>query len=290
MKGDNHLLALTTKTVTATDDPSLAEGETRLEPLFAFPVQICKATEDIDVKFDIAAPSGAPRKQVYMDESTSEIVEDADCLRGVRLSETDFRVIPDEAITEVRGQKSNMMVVEGTVALHQLAPQRTSGFYYVQSPVKGGSAKAYRLVYEALRAQRAGTGKKILREARALVLKRTPRTNEKLCAIYADEDRGCLAMVQMVFAAQIREPDAQVLAPQTAEVTQAQIDMAVQVVNSLTDGADFLATAEDVNVPRKRDLMEKALEGETIAAPTPIAATVETDDLMGALEASLATA
>lgn len=289
MKGDNHLLAVTSKTITADDDPSLGTGETRTEPLFAFPVQICKATEEIDVKFDIAAPSGAPRKQVYMDESTGEVVEDADCLRGVRLSETDFRVIPDEAITEVRGQKSNMMVVEGRVPLVSLDPVRTSGFYYLQSPVKGGSAKAYRLVFESLR-QQTGKGGKVTREARALVLKRTPRTNEKLCAIYADEERGCLAMVQMVFAAQIREPDEQVLAPQTAEITQAQLDMASQVIDNLPDGDGFLATAEDVNVPRKRELMEKALEGETITAPTPIAATVEADDLMGALEASLATA
>lgn len=281
MKGDNHLLAVTTTTDEVT-------GE--VKPLFAFPVQVCKATQKMadEAKLSIAAPSGAERQQVYMDAATGEIVADADCPRGIRVGD-EFRPIPAEAITAAKGQKTNMMVAEGKVPLTSIDFTRTEDNYFVQSPVKGGSAKAYRLLYEALAPQVTAKGK-IEREALALVLKRTPRTNEKLCVIYADTDLKCLRLVQMRFACEQRQPDEQVLAPMLAEVTVEQIATAAKVLDMLPDGDAVLATAVDDNVATIKALMEKAVEGEAITAPTPVAATVEQDDLAGMLEASLAAA
>jgi non-homologous end joining protein Ku len=67
MRGDNYLLALTTTTDEVT-------GE--IKPLFAFPVQVCKATEDKSVKFEVAAPSGAKREQKWLDPATGELLAD----------------------------------------------------------------------------------------------------------------------------------------------------------------------------------------------------------------------
>jgi non-homologous end joining protein Ku len=276
MKGDNHLLAITTKTVTPKQDPSLSKGEKRIEPLFAFPVQVCKATESSKSKFDIAAPSGAERKQVYLDTSTGEIVEDSECPRGVRIGD-EFRAIPTEAITEAKGQKSNMIVALGKIDLDQIDLTRADGVYFVQSPAKGGSAKAYRLTYEAL-----------LADKKALVVKRTPRTNEKLAVIYAHPEFKCLVLEQLVFASDVRDPDDQVLSHLTAQVEQEQIDQVRKVIAGLSDGDEVLATAKDDNLERIDALLEKAVEGEAITAPTPIAETVESDDLTAMLEASLA--
>jgi non-homologous end joining protein Ku len=277
MNGDHHLLAVTTTT---------DEVSNEVKPLFGFPVQICKATQDVDAKFDVAAPSGAPREQVYRDTATSEVHADDECPRGVRISDDDFRVIPDEAITEAKGRKSNMIVAEGSMPLADVDFTRAKARYFVQSPVQGGSAKSYRLVCEGLREVRKS--KRVMRPARALTVKRTPRTNEQLGVIYYDETQMCLMFVALHFAGELRQPDEAVLAPQQAEVAQKQIDVVRQVIDALPDGSEFLATTIDENVPVKRDLIEKALDGVKITAPTPVAATVETDNLEAALEASLA--
>src|SRR4051812_32173473 len=104
MRGDNHLLAITTTTDEVT-------GE--VKPLFAFPIQVCKATGSEDVRFDIAAPSGAKREQIYRDPVTEKIVSDEDCSHGVIVGD-EFRAIPDDALTQIKeATKITTMVALG---------------------------------------------------------------------------------------------------------------------------------------------------------------------------------
>jgi DNA end-binding protein Ku len=282
VKGDHHLLAVTTTQDEITGD---------VKPLFSFPVQVCKATEDREVKFDIATPSGGTRKQVYVDEATGEAVEDADCLRGIRTGD-EFHAIPAEAIEQINAAtKIKTMVALGTIDMDDYRMRyahRSTGTYYLQSPVKGGTPKAYRLVYEALQANGE-------HPARAIVTKRTARSRQKLCVIYADpnagdDGQGCLVMEELRFANQLRAPDEQVLAPLTAKVEQKQIDTARLVINKLGDGATALDSETDEAIALKEALIEQALAGETLTAPTPVAETAATDDLEALLAASLAQA
>lgn len=281
MRGDNYLLALTTTTDEVT-------GE--VKPLFAFPVQVCKATEDKAPKFDVAAPSGAKREQKWMDPATGELVEDADCPRGVFVGE-EFRAIDPEAIEAINAEtKITTMVALGTVALdglREMYGDRIAGRYFLQSPAKGGSAKAYRLTFEALRAETKG--KKVVTPASAVVVKRTKRTKQALGFIYADEHEGCLVMCEVVFSSQVREADTQVKQPLTVDVDQAQIDMARKVIGNLGDGTAALDCEVDESIPLKEQLIAEALAGATeFTKPTPVANTVEKDDLAAMLQASLA--
>lgn len=274
MRGDNYLLALTTTTDEITNE---------VKPLFAFPVQVCKATEDKAVKFEIAAPSGAKRQQVYLDPATGEIVADADCPRGIFVGD-EFKPVDAEAIAAIDSEnKITTMVAMGNAPLGGLREKygdRISDRYFLQSPVKGGSHKAYRLTYEGL----LGKGKL---PAMAIIVKRTKRTKEALGFIYADEDQGCLAMCEVKFAAQMREPDEQVLQPLTADVDQKQVEMARKVIEAMGDGMAVLDSEIDEANALKAGLIEQALAGEAFTVPTPIAATVEQDDLEAALMASL---
>lgn len=274
MRGDNAVLAVTVSTDEIT-------GE--VKPLFAFPIQICKATDEREVKFDIAAPSGAPRKQAWLDSGTGELVDDSQCLRGVRFGD-DFKAIDPEAIKEIdNATKITTMVAQGVVDLADVPFDRATGIYFVQSPAKGGAPKSYRLLFEALRAD-----KKAKRPAKAIVTKRTARTRQKLGAIYADENLGCLMLVELRFATSLRAPDEQVLSPQLAQVEEVQIDMARKVVDErLGDGLAALGSAVDEAVELRAKLIESALAGEAIIAPTPLAETVATDNLEAQLMASL---
>lgn len=278
MRGDNHLLAVTTST-----DPITNE----VKPLFAFPIQVCKATEaGADQQFQAAAPSGAEYDVKYVDKATGETFEYDQRLRGVRLSEDDFRAIPADSIAEIdEATKIKTMVALGHAPLRDVRSKygdRVTGVYFIQSP-KGGSPKAYRLTYEALRGDEAAG-----RPAMALVTKRTARSRQKLCFIYSDEDRGCLVMNEVTFAAALREPDAMVLAPQQATVEQKQIDMARQVIDAMPDGLPVLDDEHDEAVPMRKSLIEKAVDGEAIIAPVkPVVESIEEESLEDALTASL---
>jgi non-homologous end joining protein Ku len=251
MKGDNHTLAL--------------------NDLVSFPVQVCKATDDGgDVKIDNAAPSGAPIKLRYTDEATGETFDYGDRLRGVKVGD-EFKQIPADSLKAL-----------GSLPLKTAREKygdRVNGRYFLQVPAKSGSATAYRLTYEAL-----------LKDKAALVTKRTPRSRQQLGYIYADKDLGCLVYVTLAFADCIREPDEQVKIALTAKVEAKQVDMARQIIGALPDGVEALDTESDEAVPLRRELVEKAVAGESIEAPTPVAQTTATEDLTAALEASLAAA
>lgn len=278
MRGDHYLLALTT----TTDDVT---GE--VKPLFAFPVQIAKGWDDKGVKFEVAAPSGAKRVQKFMDPATGELVEDADCPRGVFVGD-EFRPIDKDAIDTINSEeKITTMVALGYVPLslaRERYADRVVGRYLLQVPKQSGSAKAYRIVYEALRGT-AGPKKKLA--PLGLVVKRTKRTKQALGLIYADEEQA-LVMLELLFAGQVREADDAVRMHTAVEVEQAMVNKARELVLAMDSGEGVLAEEHDTNEERKTELIEAALAGESIEVPTPISTTVEVDDLEAQLEASLA--
>lgn len=287
MRGTNHHLVITTRTITHDEDPAIPAGKSRTEPLFAFPIQLVKATDKDESAFDLAAPSGAPYEVRYVDKGTGEDFAYADLQRGVRDGD-DFHPVSDEALRAIdENLKTDVISVVGSCNLGDLPADRIQGVYFLQSPPKGGSAKAYRLLYEALRPARK-RGTRPAQRAQALITKHTAKTRQRLGAIYADEKRGCLMMLHLSFAGVTREPDATILKPQQAEVAAAQVEQARRLVGSLGNGLDALATEMDDTVAARSELMRQALNGTTVQAPTPPAATTAAADLQQQLLASLA--
>lgn len=283
MKGTNHFLAITTEVDEVTGDA---------KPKFGFAVQVCKATDSANsVSFDNAAPSGAGYVTQYVDEGTGEVFEYGDRLRGVKVGD-EFAPIDPEAIKAIdEATKLNTMFALGVVDLDDALGKygdRVCGVHFLQSPAKGGSPKAYRLTYEALAEQKSG--KKVTRKAQAIVTKRTASSRQKLGLICADETRKCLMLLEIEFAAKMREADDQVLAPQTAEITDEQVAMAVKMIGTLPDGELAIENEVDEALALRQDLIEKAVAGEAIDVPESVkSATESTDDaLMAALEASIA--
>ena len=129
-----------------------------------------------DVRFDIAAPSGGVRQQAYLHLARRDaavealiaaeegaavnaalnqyIVADAECLRGIKAGDQS-KAIPADQRDAINEQiASRTMVVEGQMLcadfMAQYAPY-AKALFFLQSPINGGSAMAYRLTYEALR-------------------------------------------------------------------------------------------------------------------------------------------
>lgn len=283
MRGDHHLLALTTTIDELTGD---------VKPLFAFPVQVCSAVENKDVRFEIAAPSGMKRQQTFIDPATEKTVADDECQRGVFVGDQ-FRAIDPELIADV-GERTKIktMVALGELDLMDAWDKygdRVTGRYFLQVPAKGGSAKAYRLTYEALLPIKGARGA-IKSPAKAIVTKRTAKSRQKLAFIYADPTEGALVMVEVAFAANVRHADEQVKAHLAAEVPEAQVDMARKVIAALGDGHAAMQAEVDEAVVLKQELVDSVLEGVEYAPPRAVRETVEEDSLEAMLGASLAAA
>lgn len=274
MRGDHSQLTVTT----VIDDATGIE-----RPLFAFPVQICKATGSVDVKLDRATPHLSEYETVYRDKVTGEIFENDQLVKGVRSGES-FTTIPADQIEAIdQAVSMDEMRVLRAVPLEEVPFDRATGFYYLQAPAKGGAHKAYRLTYEALR-----RGKTKAKPAQSLLVKFTSRTRQKLGVIYADEDRECLAMVRLTFAAELREPDEAVLAPQAIEVEAKQVSIVRKVIADLAaEEVDFDTPVDDA-IELKRELVAQAAAGETVEVPpTPEAVVVAPDEIEASLLQSL---
>ena len=248
-----------------------------LNDLIKIPIQICKGTESKDVKLDRAGPSGAPLKQLLVDSETGEQVETEEIQHGLRVGD-DFHAIPAEAIDQINeATKLEEMRVNGSMPVEEVPFDRVTGFYYIQSPTKGGTHGAYRLVYEAL-----------LEDERALVTKWTARSRQKLAVIYADGARECLVMNTLEFASSVRDTDEALLAPQASEVDQEQVDMARALIDQMPDGSDCIATEEDEAIALKQKLVDDAVAGKAIKVkPKSKAKASASKDLTALLEASL---
>lgn len=276
MRGTHKNLVVTT----ATDEATGAQV-----PLFAFPVQICKASDDREVRLDTAAPDGSPVEQVYRNTLTGDLVERADLIKGVRSGDS-FSQIPRESLTAIdEALKSDEIVVERTVDLDSVPFDRVTDTAYLQVPAKGGSAKSYHLLYEALQGQA-----KPKRPARALRVTFTSRTRQKVGVIYADTEREALVMVSIRFAASVRQPDEQIVCHMQADVDKALVGKTRAVIDGLdTEDRGGWDAPVDETIERRNELVEQALAGEAIEVPEGDLAPVDVavDNIEAMLEASL---
>jgi non-homologous end joining protein Ku len=124
----------------------------------------------------------------------------------------------------------------------------------------------------------------------AMVTTWTPRVNSapKLVAIYPVGD--ALLMCEMPFRTQVRTPEAKILSHGEQDISAAAVDIAAQVLDTMTRSFAYGSYVDETIVARKAAIAE-ALDGKPITKrerATP--AQSEENDLMADLLASLAAA
>lgn len=281
MRGSTTNLALTVREITHEDDPTLDAGEVRREPLFSFPVKVCKAVNEkaTKPKLDTAAPSGSEIEVKRLDPATGEYFPFEQIIHGKRSGDT-FRTIPEEALTAIAERQKpqkDVMIAEGKIPAGDIPRRRITGTFYLQP--EDGAGSAYRLAYEAL-----------LAEGAAVVTYYTnSRGTCRLATIYASEELECLCLVTIAYAGCEATPDDAVRAHLAAKVDAKQIKMARQILRNLGDGRTLLAEATDKAGEEQKALLEQAMAGEKISVPaTPEVEVAATSDLNALLEASIA--
>lgn len=230
-----------------------------------------------DVKTELVAPSGVKTAKRTVDPETGKEVASEDVRRGIPngdgyafIDEDDWKAITDET------KPTEMEVVEFVKASNELVKARLSvatDAHFVQP--QDGAAGSLAVLLDAMR-----------KNKRVAVVRWGAGSRQRLGILQVRDDRA-LVVQTVPFAADIAEPDDEVLAPSEVKVTAKAAKLGKQLVERLDGDGSTLATAEDEAVSRRRELVDALLSGqkpERSEKSKPKA----TKDVEAALEAALA--
>ena len=240
------------------------------------PIKLYSAVSKKTVRFhQLHGETGTRIQQRRVDPSTGEEVSYDDIVKGYEIGKDRYVVITPDELDSLDPEKTRTIEIEDFVEESEIDPLYYDHPYYLAPAT--GAEKPYRLLLDAM----AQAGRVAI--ARVVI-----RNKEQLVAIRPAGE--ALTMSTMNFADEVVSPDAieEIAADKDgkAKATQRELDMAEQLIDSLTSDFDP-DKYHDTYRERVLDLIERKAAGEEIAvapeAPEPAAV----PDLMAALEASL---
>jgi DNA end-binding protein Ku len=242
------------------------------------PVKLFSAVNRKTVHFNqIDSRTGSRIKYQKVSAADGSEVPGEAIVKGYELPSGQYVLIDDAELAGLDPEASRTIDIEEFVDLDEIDPLFYDNAYYV-APDKA-TAKPYALLARAMEE----TGK-------VGIARFVMRSKQYLCAVRPKE--GMLLLSTMVYADEVNDP-AQISefeAVEDAELTDRELTMAKQLVESLA--SDFDADQfEDTYRSKVLELIERKAAGETGLVEVPEIETGEkVVDLMAALEASVAAA
>jgi DNA end-binding protein Ku len=242
--------------------------------LVTVPVRLVSATRTQDVRFhQLEAETGARIRYRRVSEQSGEEVPNDQIVKGYELEPGRYVVIEGEELAALKPKASRQIEIEDFVDLSEIDPIYFEQPYYL-IPDKD-AAKAYRLLADVMEDEgKVAVGRFVL------------RTKEALVAIRPVD--GVLCLETMRYADEVLAPDReQPLAESAADPTERELEMARQLVQSLSGTFDPEKYRDEYR-EEVLALIERKAAGEEIVAPATPEEPAKVLDLMAALEASLA--
>jgi DNA end-binding protein Ku len=237
------------------------------------PVQLFTAVRSQTIRFKQLNPeTGAPVKQKRVDASTGEEVAYRDLVKGYEVAEDRYIVVEPEELEQLDPKATRLIDIRDFVEQSQIDPVYYDRAYYL-APDGETAAKPYRLLTEAME-----------RSGKVAIATFVMRTKEHLGAIRARD--GILVLSTMHHADEVAEPEDVIDTDIDAEVSERELGMAEQLIDSLLADFDPVCYPDEYRKRVEEFLAAKA-EGEQISVAAPEEQTGKVVDLMSALEASL---
>lgn len=194
-------------------------------------------------------------------------------VKGVPNGEDGYVVLEGDALEAIEeAGTSDTIAIEALRDPEEIPIERTSGLFYLSPDKKvKGSRKAVELLYAAL--QKAG---------KIAVAKWAPRGREMLVVIRPVNDM--LIASVLLYESEIRDPAPYRLADH--EVADAEIELAIQLLEQLPKEFDF-AAATDEAVSVRQQAIEAARSGTPIPKRAPSPEAEAEPDMMAALRAAV---
>lgn len=240
------------------------------------PVKLFSATSPKDVRFhQLEEGTGSRIRYKRVSETSGEEVPYERIVKGYELGGDRYVVITPDELDALDPKATHSVDIEDFVELSEIDPVFYEHPYYL-APDKGG-AKAYMLLVQAMtEANKVAIGRLVM------------RTKQYLCAIRPVD--GVLCLETMLFADEVVQPaDLDVASPEDVEVSDRELAMARQLIESLASEFDPTKYRDEYR-DRVLELIERKAEGQEIVAQPAAEAPAKVVDLMAALEASLAAA
>jgi DNA end-binding protein Ku len=238
------------------------------------PIKLFTATSQKDVRFhQLHDKDGARIQQKRVCSKDGEEVPMEHIVKGYEVSRDTYVVIAPEELDALDPKASRTIDILDFVDLDEIDPVYFDSTYYMV-PEKG-AGKAYALLLEAMRkSKKVAIARVVLRQKQHLVALRPLR--------------NALSMETMLYADEVVSPETLEGLPEDVEVTDRELAMAQQLIDSLADDFKPERYRDDYR-ERVLEMIERKAEGQEIVLPeeeeqAPVV------DLMAALEASLAAA
>ena len=244
--------------------------------LLNVPVKLYSAVSKQTVRFRELREGDSSRiRHKRVAEDDGEEVPYEKIVKGYEITPDQYVIVSRDELEEIAPERTRAIEIKDFVDLDEIDPIYFEHPYYL-GPDKGAE-RAYQLLVRAMEEQR-----------KVAIARFVLRNKEHLAAIRPMD--GALTMATMRFADEVVSPDDldDVLPEKQAKVEKRELDMAKQLIESLS--TDFDATQyEDEYREKLLDLIERKAKGEeVVAAPTEEPEPTKAPDLMAALEESLA--
>ncbi|MCW2514451.1 MAG: repair protein [Mycobacterium sp.] len=244
------------------------------------PVKVYSATEDHDIKFhQVHAKDNGRIRYKRVCEICGEVVEYRDIAKSYESEDGQTVIITDEDIATLPEERSREIEVVEFVPADQIDPLMYDKSYFLEPDSK--SSKSYVLLAETL-----------AKADRVAIVHFALRSKTRLAAlrVKAFGKREVMVVHTLLWPDEIRDPDFPEL-DKKVEIKPAELKMAGQVVESMTDDFHPEAFTDNYRVEMMELIQAKIDGGEAFAVEEQPAADLdETDDvsdLLAKLEASV---
>jgi DNA end-binding protein Ku len=241
------------------------------------PVRVVTAVRDLDLHFrQLHEKDGAPIEvQRWCSKEHTEVPYE-EITHAYETDSGDQVIVSDLELQAIEPRKTRTIDIEQFVDLVEVDPIYFDHPYFlVPASEDDGSARAYRLLTEVMAStERAALGRFVMRAKEYLAIVR--------------EREGALTLTTMRFADEVRDDKDIDQATQKAhKPNPKQLDAAVAVIEELSGDWEPEKHKDRYRARLKR-VVDRKRKGETIKTPEAVQAPPAPEDLMAALEQTLA--
>src|SRR5436305_2251947 len=238
------------------------------------PVKLYSAVHSKDLQFHQFDPKGNRIQYKRVSEKSGREVDYSDIVKGYEVKKGQYVMVDPDELATYKPESTRTIDISDFVELDEIDPIYYENTYYLAPDGKAAN-KAYNLLLEAMEKQgKAAIGKVVI------------RTKQYLAAIRPMD--GVLALSTMRFADEV-VPASEVKngsSSKAASVSKREVDMASQIIDSLTSEWDP-KRYHDTYREQVLQLLKKKAEGKEIVVDEAEEEQGQVLDLMAALEASL---
>lgn len=241
--------------------------------LVSIPVRLYSATESsASVRFNLLAKDGSRVRQQYVSEKDGKLVERADMVKGYEFEKDKFVLFEPAELKALEEGTSHTIDIVAFVPEKSIDPIYYDKAYMLAPDKRGG--KPYALLAQAMR--RSGR----------CALARWPWKGKRYVVQVRPAEDG-LMLQQLYFAGEVRS--LKDLAIEPVDVTQAELDLAMQLIDQIAEDGYDPAAYRDEEKERVLAAIDRKIAGQQIVAHEEVETQTggQVIDLMEALRASL---